>query len=150
MILAAVAVFALALPEIIGITTTAQTNPATESFSCTTGPAQTSCALTLASPNYKASMAQVVVTETSPSSAVRTAASSISASRLVVTVTGLATSTGYNFSVAYLTAEPDISTPLALYLDNMTLLVPALLGVLIAFALAAVLLPRSKAKIEAG
>lgn len=144
-----VVLMALAMPEIIGLTVTAQTNEAEDTFACATGVA-TSCALTLSDPNYQANMAEITVTETSPSSVNRTADSSINASRTIVTVTGLSTATSYNFTVDYLVAEAEISTALGLFLDSVPILLGLLLAVLATVAIAAVLWPRPKSTQEAG
>ena len=85
-----------------------RTNDKTEtSLSCSTGAGETECDVTLESDHFwSPGNAGLVVTETSPSSVVRTSDSSASAN--VVTVAGLSGSTSYTFTVSYQIANTEL------------------------------------------
>jgi len=79
-----------------------RTDPQSDSLACTTGAAATSCTVTLSNKSaYEPAAPNYDVEETSPSTINRTEDSTLGANLLDVSISGLAPSTSYSFTIDY-------------------------------------------------
>ena len=112
--------FAIAfLPNVANLTNTARTDPQTQSgLTCTTTGAGV-CTLTLAYKHMHADTSGMTVTETAPSSSIQTANTTVGTDRTTLTITGLANTTLYTFTVVYekIDAQASDATGLADFLN---------------------------------
>lgn len=123
------------LPTIVPLAEDARTDDATEvALVCTTGIADTSCAITLADIHEYNDTTQMTVTETAPGSGDRTSNTTVAADRVTLTIASLATSTAYTFTTAYKIQAADISGPLNDLLRFLPLLIPLGLVALVLIA----------------
>lgn len=124
-------------PDIISLAETARTQPANDTPSCNTG-AGTSCSFTIASRHEYSTPTFMTVTETSPGSGDHTSNTTIAADRVTLTVTGLTTSTSYNWSVDYTERAALVSAGANEVLSRLPLFITlGLLAVAVAGAIAA-------------
>ena len=84
-----------------------RSNNASNALTCTTGVAETTCALTLTQPHFYNATTNLTVTQTSPGSGLESA--TIANNKRTVTVSGLTGSTTYAFTVAYQVTNPALT-----------------------------------------
>ena len=103
--------FAIAfLPNVADLVNTARTDPTTQSWlTCSTDGAG-ACTITLADAHMHSDTSGMTVTETSPSSADRTTDTPVGADRVTLSLTGLASTTTYTFTVDYEKVDAQAST----------------------------------------
>ena len=103
--------FAIAfLPNVADLVNTARTDPTTQTgLTCTTDGAG-ACTITLADAHMHSDTSGMTVTETSPSSADRTTDTTVGADRVTLSLTGLASTTTYTFTVDYEKVDAQAST----------------------------------------
>mgnify|MGYP000873020758 CR=1 FL=1 len=94
--------FAIAfLPNVANLVNTARTDPIQQTGLACTSDGAGVCTITLANQHMHSDTSGMTVLETSPSSADRTVDTTVGSNRVTLTITGLAATTGYIFTVDY-------------------------------------------------
>ena len=109
------------MPAIGAVNEEVRTDPQTQSLSCTTISGATSCAVTLANAHAYYDTSRLAITETSPGSSSRSG--TLGSNRTTLTVSGLAASTAYTFSVSYQSVSSTVSSTL----DTVMKLLPTVI-----------------------